>query len=491
MTKKSIGIDIGRSHLRAVQIARTPDGLHVEKVFGVQTRRSTDSRADILRSLIAERGFDRHAEVAISLPYQAIFFADVDVSDGTLDELEKGDISALRDYFPIPAEEAIVQVCSARQQSKDKHSVLVTATSDDLLQQELGLLHEDRIEPTLVDTPITADLTSVAYNHPDSGEGTALILHVDELTLSLAVTQDGNILMVRNIPVRLAPSSDDQSLTRQITEVLGREIEITWQKLFGTDPDTDLHIYLISAAQLASNLASAIEAEVECRLTIVNPYAHIDAPEQPDESFPVCVAEGLALRSLLPRQYGQVNFLTVGKTQTASGVNVKKQLVVSGAMLGGIIAIWIVGLVLQLTQLESRYTTVKAQIHDVFHQALPEEQNIVNPVVQLQQALDEFGQNSETLASFHPGRMTPLDTLYTLSTHLPKEGTLKLDDLLIAADSIRVTGTCDSFATFSAWQRTLENLPNLHIVEITNQTLDQPGKVSFTLSLSSSKTVSP
>ncbi len=492
MVKKSIGIDIGRSHLRAVQIERTQDGLRIEKIFGIQTRRSTDSPVDILRSLTAEHGFDRHAEVAISLPDQAIFFADVEVSNGTLGELEKGNISSLRDYFPIPAEEAIVQVCSARKQAKDKNSVLVAATSNELLQQELDLLHMEKIEPTLVDTPITAALTALAYNHPDSGEGTALVLHVDELALSLAVIQDGHILMVRNIPVRMAPSRHIESLPRQITNVLSREIEITWQKLFGTEPETDLKVYLISATQMAPNLAAAIETEVECHLTIVDPYAHIKAPKGADDSFPVCVAEGLALRKLLPRQYGQVNFLAVGQRQAKAQLNVKKQLVVSGALLGGIIAIWFIGLILQLTQLESRYSTVKAQINDVFRQTLPEEQNIVNPLVQLQQALDEFGQNSEALALFHPGQLTPLETLYTLSTHLPKEGNLKLDDLFITADSIRVTGTCDSFATFSSWRQTLETLPDLHVVEIPNQTLDgQTRKVNFTLSLSSAKTVSP
>lgn len=490
MTKKSVGIDIGRSHLRAVQIARTPDGFRVEKTFGVQTRRSTDSPAKILRSLMTEHGFDPHAEMVVSLPYHAIFFADVEVSDGTLQELDRGDISALRDYFPIPAEEAIVQVCSARRQDKDKHSVLVTATSSGLLQQELSLLHADKIEPTLVDTPITAALTAVAYNHPDSGKGTAVILHVDELTLSLAVIQDGNILMVRNIPVRMSPTHDAESLTRQITDVLSREIEITWQKLFGVDPETDLRIFLISAPQTASDLAAAIEGEVDCRLTIVDPYAHVEAPEEVDESFPVCVAEGLALRRLLPRQYGQVNFLAPGSARTKDRVNVRKQLAVSGTLLAGIIAIWIVGLILQLTKLESRYATVKAQIHDVFRRTLPEESNVVNPLLQLQQALDAFGQDTEALASFRPGRLTPLEILYTLSAHPPTEGNLKLDDLLIAADSVRVTGSCDSFAAFSRWQRILEDLPGLHIVEAANPKEDrQTRKVLFTLSLSSEEVV--
>lgn len=490
MAKRAIGIDIGRSHLRAVQIARTPDGFQVERTFGAHTRRSTDSPATILQSLTSEHGFDRHADVVVSLPHHAIFFADAEINHATLGELSRGDISALRDYFPISADEAIVQVCSARQQAKDKHSVLVAATSTEMLRRELDLLGEDKIAPTVVETPITAAQTAVAYNHPESGEGTALILHVDELTLSLAVTQDGDILMVRNIPIRMSPAHDSESVMRQITDVLSREIEITWQKLFGKDPDSDLRLFLIAAARMTGDLATAIAAEVDGHLTIVDPYAHVAGPDEPAETYPIGVAEGLALRGLLPAQYGQVNFLAARSMRAKDSVNVKRQLALSGSLLGGIIVIWIISMVLQLTRLESQYATVKAEIRDVFSQTLPEEKNIVNPLAQLEQALDTFEQDSGALSSFRPGRMTPLQILYTLSAHPPTEGNLKLNDLFIAGDSVRVTGSCDSFAAFSEWQHVVEDLPGLHIIEDANPKKDgQTGKVHFTLSLSTEKMV--
>jgi len=489
MTKKSIGIDIGRSHVRAVQIARTSDGFRVEKTFGIQTRRSTDSATDILRSLTTEHDFDRHAQVAVSLPHHAIFFADTEIDGETLNALRRGDISALKDYFPIPSHEAIIQVCSARKQGQDRHLVLVAATSNELLGQQLDLLRTDKIDPVLVDTPITAAHTAVAYNHPDSSEGTALILHVDELTLGLAVIQDGDILAVRNIPVRMSPSHNTESLTRQVTDVLGREIEITWQKLFGADTETNLRIFLISAAQTAQDLATAIEGEVDCNLTVVDPYAHIEGPGHADENYPVCVAEGLALRKLLPPEYGQVNFLAARQTRAKGRPNVKKQLAVSGSLLGGIIAIWIIGLILQLTHLESQYATVRANIQDVFHRTLPGEKS-VSPLVQLQQATETFKQNFGALTSFQRGRLTPLEILYALSTRPPTEGNPKLDDLFIDADSVRIIGSCDSFAAFSDWQRTIEELPDLHIVEEANPNKDgQTGKVNFTLRLSSEETV--
>ena len=97
MAKRCIGIDIGTSHLRAVQVARTPDGFLVEKECGMQTRRSTDSPVEILRALPGAREFDRHADIVVSLPYHAMFFAATETDAAGLHALRAGEVSILKD----------------------------------------------------------------------------------------------------------------------------------------------------------------------------------------------------------------------------------------------------------------------------------------------------------------------------------------------------------------------------------------------------------
>lgn len=476
--------------MRAVQMARTPDGFRVEKTFGIQTRRSTDSPVDILRELTGAQGFDRKAEVVASLPHHAVFFADTQIDTAALKKLGTADTSALRDSFPIPAEEAILQVCSMRPLADGRHAVLVAATSSDLLQEELHLLSEARIRPTIVDTAITAAHTAVIVNHPEARQAVALLCCVDESLLTLAVTQDGEILMVRNIPLVLPQGHEPDALARQVTDVLGREIDITWQKLFGADPDTGLRVFLIASPKTAGPLATAIEGEIDCRTTVVDPYAHIERPTGTDAGFPVCVAEGLALRTLLPQPSGRINFLTPYLTRTKPRVNIRRELAACAAFAAAIIVIWTLGLFVRRAHLESQYERIKTQERDLFRQTLPEEKNIVNPLAQLQQKLDAFRDESALLTSFQPGRLTALEVLHLLSTHRPAEGGPRLDDLLIAADSARVTGSCNSFAAVSEWQRMLEEVPGFDIADGPNPQKDaQTGKVRFTLSLSTRRTV--
>ena len=121
----------------------------------------------------------------------------------------------------------------------------------------------------------------------------------------------------------------------------------------------------------------------------------------------------------------------------------------------------------------------------VFHQAVPEEQNLVDPAAQLQQRLDAGRKEAGLLTSLNPGRSAPLEVLYTLSRSTPAAAHLKLDDVTIAADSVHITGSCDSFATVSEWQRQLEALPGWHVVEV--HPTGQSGKVRFTLALSTTE----
>jgi Tfp pilus assembly protein PilN len=489
MAKKCIGIDIGQRHLRAVQIARTPDGFLVEKTFGMQTRRSTDSPVEILRSLVGEQGFDRHADVATSLPHHTVFFTETQTDDAGLHALRAGNVSFLKDDFPLPGGETIVQVCSARKLPEGSYSALVAATSYELLEEHLGLFDEARMLPGAVDAPITALRTAVLLNYPEMGKGTALILYVDESALNLMVVQDGGILMVRNIPLFMRLDSDADSLTEQIATAVESEVEITWRKLFGSDPDADLRVYFATTRGAAEELAAAIQEKVEGRVITVDPFAVVRRSKDARADGPVLVAEGLALRMLSADQTDRVDFLAAYRQRTRPRWNARRQLTVCAALLAATALVWFTGLLIQLSVLETEYGRLKHEIESVFREALPEEKNIVNPLVQLQQKLETYQEDQELFSSFRPGRLSALETLDVLSTYTPAEGNLRLNDVLIAADSVRVTGACDSFATVSQWQNLLVQKQAFEAVEIQSQKKDaQTGKVHFTLSLSSAQT---
>jgi len=488
MPRRCIGIDIGRSHLRAVQILRTPEGFFLEKAFGVQTRRSTDSLPDILHALVAEHGFDRRAEVAVSLPHQAFFFADIETDDAGLQSLRAADISGLKNHFPILAEDIVAQVCSVLRFAGSKDSALVAATSCELLREELRLLGEGKIRPARVDTPVTAAHTAVLMNHPQSANGVALILYADESTLSLAVTHDQSILLVRNIPMLASANQDIGPFVQQMAEVVGQEIEITWRRLFDAGPHGGLRIFLIASHRMTELLVSSLQEKIDGQIIPVDPYVHVTRAAGVEAEFPVCIAEGLALRTLQPDRANPVDFLAAFNARTRPHLKMAKELPVCAALAAAAVVVWGIGLFLQLSSLESDYAGLKRKAEEVFRQTVPEEQNIVDPAAQLQQKLDSFRKDSELYTCFSPDRQAPLEILHALSRHTPTNGDLKLHDVLIAGGSVRIEGSCDSFATLSEWQQLLETIPGLRVVDIPSPKKDAgSGRVQFKISLSSTR----
>jgi Tfp pilus assembly PilM family ATPase/Tfp pilus assembly protein PilN len=483
MAKRCIGIDIGRSYVRAVQMTRTPEGLVIEKTFGTQTRRNTDSLPGILRSLTTEHGFDRRADVAVSLPCHAVSFAEVQTDAAGLQALRAGETPRLRDVLPIPADDAVIRVCSARLLPKGQYSVLVAAAPAETIREQLQLFKNADLRPTIVEAPVVAMHAAVALNYPELGQATTLIVGLDESTLTLAVIKEMNIRIVRNIPV---PRDEDRLPTADsITDIIEREIDITRRKVFGASENKDMCVFLMSAPATGEQLLTAIQERTECRIIATNPYVNVRRSAD-DTDFPVYVAEGLAARALAGEEADHGDFLSAYDVRRRPGWSIRRELLACAALVVVTAAVWFTGLFVRLSTLESQYARLKQQMELVFHQALPQEQNIVNPMAQIQQRLDAFRQENGAFSSFRPGRYSPLEIMQLLTAHTPRTGGLRCHDLLITADSVQAVGSCDSFAVLSEWQRLLKQMPGFSAVEIQDQKKDaRTGQVQFTLSMSS------
>ncbi len=487
MPKKCIGIDIGRVHVRAAQMARTSEGLHLEKTFETQTRRSTDSLVAILRSLTQEQGFDPRAEVAVSLPHHVFFFADVQTDAAGLAALQAGDASCLKNCFPIPVEDAIAQVCTAGTSPDGRKSLLIAAISYDPIREHLASLEEAGIKPNRVDAPMIAAQTAILTNHPAAARGLAVILYVDESTLSIAVTEDGGLLLVRNLPMFAGDSQNIESLAQQTAEIVAQEIEITWKRLFAKDPEPGLCLFLIASGRLTELLVPALREKIDSRIVPVRPYADTAGLRSVESGSSLCIAEGLALRALHPPSAEPVDFLAAYRAKTEPAVRPRRELAICGCLVAAIAAVWVVSLFLQLSSLESRYASLKVQEQTIFRRAIPDEPTLVNAVAQLQQRLDVLRKDCATFTCFNPGRPTALEILYLLSRQVPATGTLRLHDVLIAGDSVAVVGVCDSFNTFFEWRALIENTPQLRFKSEPQPQKTSDSKVEFRASLSTTE----
>ena len=502
MVKRCIGIDIGSSCLRAVQVSRTGEHFHTEKVFSIQTRRGSDSPPEILKSLTSKYGFDRRADVAISMPNDAVFYRNMETDVTGLEQicgLSKRDPtrekesasggqtqSVLEHNFPIEPDEIVAQVCSYRQPSGDKYSVLVAAVKRASLHERMNILAEAKMHPNLVEAAIFAVHSAIAVNHPEIMTGQAVIAYIDEPYLSLAVTENNNILIVRNIPIVSCSDNSVDSAQEQIAEVFSREIEITWQKVFGGAIQQDTKIYLVSRGSVSNDLEATVKESLPCQTTIVDSYAKVECSAPDNGDAEICLAEGLALRVLVPDRTAGTNFREADTANVKPTLNPKKELVTCAILVAAIAVVSSLGLFVRLSYLERKYAHIKNEITQVFQAALPEEKNIVSPLAQLEQELQSLQEGYQLFASFSPTNLRPLEILRSVTMNRPSQGNIKIDDLLITSKSVRLNGTCDSFESVYQWQRLLREIPGFAVVDVQDvQKEPKSGAVHFTMVVSS------
>jgi len=482
MIKRSIGIDFGSSGLRAVQVSRTDGQFRIEKALSTPTRRSSDSMPGILKSLASRHGFDRRAEVAISMPHNTVFFRNLAACSADAEQVHELTESALEHNFPIQPNEIVAQICSHHQLPGGEYFALTAAVARESLHERLNTLAGTRMNPAFVDAVIFAIHSTVTVNHPEITAGKAIIAYVDKRYLALAITQDNNILIVRNIIID-SPSDNDTGLAQKcVAETLSNEAKITWQKVFGCEIEEDTRIYLASRNHAYDGFETLVEENLHCQAITVNPYARVESSPDSNSDASICVAEGLALRALAPEETLGVNFLKDDNADVKPTLDLKKDLTICATLVAAIAVISLVGLFIRLSHLETRYTHIKNEIKEIFQQTLPEEKNIVNPLAQLEQKLQSSQKNH---AMFGPSAVGPAEILYAITKSLPSGLNINVDSMLITTNSVRLTGVSRSFEPLYKWQRLLQDAPQFSTADVQDIRREHDGElVHFTILIS-------
>jgi len=465
MVKRCIGIEVGPSHLCAVQVLRIGKAFCIEKVFDTQARRDTDSASETLKTLVSEHGFDRRAAVAISMPSDAVFFRNLETDSVGLEQVRESQYSTFDNDFPLEADEIIAQPFSYRQTAEQRYSILTAAVPRQSLRKMRDIVVGARMQPNLIGSTVFSVHSTVSLNHPDSRTGIAIIVRISESSLTLAVTENNKILIVRHFPVVGNSESNGNAFEDKVGQVLCHEIGITWRKIFEAEIPQDTRIYLAGSYESMVDFKATIKENLGCRAIIANPYARVLLKHEGRPRADISVAEGLALKTLAPEHIAGINFLEADSVRTKSTTSLKKEIVVCAVLIAAIAAVSLIGLFMRRSQLENKYTDIQGEINENFQRALPQEM-IVSPLAQLDQKLQAMQKDYALFGPALGAGIGPLEVLNVITDSIPEDVNISLNDVLITTESIRLTGTAESGESVYNWQRLLERTQQFSDVEV-------------------------
>jgi type IV pilus assembly protein PilM len=213
-----LGVDIGTTNIKIVQLTEEKDGTHVLDTYGLvnvsfeidEAKEEVIQRTvDVLKNLIKRSGVTTKRVVA-SLPNSAVFTSVIEMPDMTDSELKTAVEFEAKRYVPLPMEEITLSWVSLEKSTDGKNKVLITAVPNTILKSYLKIFELAGLQPIALEIEALALIRSIIGHD----QGSNLLIDIGASATHLNITEHGNLMLTRNIPV------GGETITRKIAESL-------------------------------------------------------------------------------------------------------------------------------------------------------------------------------------------------------------------------------------------------------------------------------
>jgi len=318
-----IGIDIGTSSIKAVELGKTAAGLEVRR-WAIEPLTGNDTKSSLKK--IKERLHINDQLLACAVSGKGTLIRYVDLPRMPLDDLRKSYIYELDKYFPFDPKTIYTDCSILDPESKDKKMlVLMVAVKKEMVDDRLKLFKEEGFEldrVTINSVAMANAFSSLGPQVTASGRAKA-VLDIGGSASCLMIFKDSSLRFARDIFV------GSQELTKKIANALNvdaaqaealkrqpgdkgpqvieacempinnliSEIRLSMD-YFMTEKNTQVdEIFLSGGGSLLKGIEGVFEKNLNLPVKVWNPLtkAHINAPTATEDIQAYATQFGVAL----------------------------------------------------------------------------------------------------------------------------------------------------------------------------------------------------
>ena len=457
MSRRFIGIEIGASRLRAVQLVRMRGAWIVERAAeqplppGAASQENGDALRDALKALIRDGGFRAGVPTAVSMPPGSVFFQSLDTDLDKLDDVRRVIAFETEGDFPFQPGDAVLEIASVRKLPDHRQRILVSAVSRRALERIQRALREARIECTALDASACALLPMAALSDAHAGDA-FIALNLSEGQALLTITAEGKPAGVRSFTV---PKGSPEAVAQEWL----REMELSWRDVFGVVLPPEVHC-LVGGEEIAGALRDELAKRAGMQVGELNAFAGFTPPQPGPKGGPYTVAAGLALEAA--GEFHGMNFPAAASARLDAAQRTRQGLLFGAVLLVAVVAAWAAGQATNLRALRGRETAVRRETDAIERKLFPNSPGGNRPQDVLTEAKAQFDQQQKEYAALGAlsGSMpSPLELLDLISKRIPARIPMKISELDIkeANASVRMVGTTDSYKTVDTIKKLLQD----------------------------------
>jgi type II secretory pathway component PulL len=217
----------------------------------------------------------------------------------------------------------------------------------------------------------------------------------------------------------------------------------------------------------------------------VVPFRQLSFPSVPEEYreeqgvFAACL--GLALSEAVGRAERGINLRRGEFTYQGQNAARRRAVMRLGQIAAGVALVAGLATALEIHRLNARYGMLRQEIRHVFTTTLPDQQTIVSEKAQLEDAVAALQSRQRLMSGT---AISPLELLRQLSSGLPEQVSLDLDEWTLDEESARLRGTTTSFDAAETIKTAVAGWGMFREVQLKDVKTTTGGKkVSFALQL--------
>jgi type IV pilus assembly protein PilM len=479
--KSVIGVDIGFTALKVVELRATWTGFEVVKA--AERRLPTEAGAvcppeqvaQALCELLSAHAI-KPARVVSAIPAHATFVRNLLLpfrDPRKIREVLKFEMEA---HIPYAVEDVIVDFAKLRDTDAGGSEVLAAAVPKAVVAEHLRICELAGLVPEVVDWEIVGELNGYLAWRPSSDFGPVALVNLGASKTTIKIIDAGSLRFARSIirggnaltecirqhltlttaqaeALKLSGRDRDRAgIAASIQGFLGalaKEIDHTllaYSTRAREEPVQE--IVLLGGGAAQPEALPFFEEHYGLPTTLFDMNQRLFPPSpttlQPQPGLVMPVAYGLALRQLSRRALG-MDFRREEFALRRSYDEVRGQLLSIGGMLALLLGLWLFNLYYHLSTKEMHYAQLQAQMESIFRETFPEVRRVSNEIAVARDKLREIETNLKGIGSLNGPQGSALEMLRELAMRTPQGLQVKITDLTISTEGISISGETQSF----------------------------------------------
>jgi type IV pilus assembly protein PilM len=530
--RETIGLDIGVSSIKIARLMKTRRGVRLLNFWEKEIPREKKGEAgeEVIARIIAELLSQVKGEKKIisSLPASSSVVKRLSLPFKGERKIRQVIKYEMEPFLPFPLEEAIIDFYIIDNRLPDRTLVLAFAINKRVVERHLRILDRAGIKPEVVDLDSTSlfnvyfpkkDKETIALINLGTGQTIINMISEERLLLARSISKAGDDItqalaeglgMSFGEAERLKREGLDEAKSKVIEPALNeiiKEVEHTFSSFLAFYPNKKIEKILLTGGNARLlGVKEYFQKSLNIETSLFNPFFKL-LPAKPfflrlKEILTPSLREissaldSATLKKTLPLLPQGMGIALPGITRTRASLNFIREekplvkrleearplLKPATILLISVVLLGLLDFYIHLHLKDRRCQKLKKEIRSVFKKTFPEVTNIVDPLVQMKDGLEE---REEDLA-LSPREFSSLAILREISSLTPQDIGISLEDLSIDWDETRIRGRTllPDFSLIDRFKKALETSNYFTEVKVSDARLSRKGKnVEFRITI--------